>query len=377
MPNPEVDDRLIAAGYNFDQFNTEALLESRVEKGKLIAPGGATYAALMVVNEHRISLPLAEKLAEFQRQGFRIVFVGAVPKEEIGLKDWEKRTRQIQELLRGSMAAKDLDEAISEMKATLRPDISYQTGSRSVPFFHRSLNSLDVFFLSNPDPTSKSIEVVFPSHSSPEDWNPWTGAMTSNDSFERTDNGVAMKIEFPPYGSKLIVFDPSDHHASRSSNGVVAPPKSLLLSGPASEWVISASDVNLKLHGLVDWLDTKEMKAFSGSAEYATKFSISPDWLETGSHVQLDLGNVGDVAEVTVNGKAAAQLLLHPYRCDVTEFIKPGLNTLRVIVTNSPTNHLLANGVDLSNVAGPKPEPEHSGLIGPVTLLVSNPADMP
>jgi hypothetical protein len=377
MPNPQVDDYLIAAGYNFDQFNGQALLESHVESGRLIAPGGATYAALMIVDERRIPLPLAEKLQHFQRQGFRILFVSNVPKEEIGFKDWKKRTRQIQESLKGFTPVKDLDEAILRLKAISRPDVDYRQGSSSTPFFHRRLNGLDVFFFSNPDPHPRSIEVVLPSHSSPEDWNPWTGEVTNIDSFENVDNRVAVKIELPPYGSKLIAFDPSDHHRPRSPERVTAPLESLLLSGPASEWAISAGNLNVKVQGLVDWLDTRELKTFSGRAEYETKFSISPDWLQTSSHIQMDLGEVGDVAEVSVNGKSVAQLFFRPYRCDVTGLLRPGLNILSVVVTNSPTNHLLASGVDLSNAAAPKPEPEHSGLIGPVRLLRSNLANLP
>ena len=70
-----------------------------------------------------------------------------------------------------------------------------------------------------------------------------------------------------------------------------------------------------------------------------------------------------------LNGKTGPPLLLRPYRADVTARIKPGENVLKIKVTNSWTNKLFSRGVSLVNGAGPKPEPEPSGLIGPVKLV--------
>jgi hypothetical protein len=58
--------------------------------------------------------------------------------------------------------------------------------------------------------------------------------------------------------------------------------------------------------------------AFSGRGIYSTKFTVSA--AAVGRRLILDLGNVKDVAEVKVNVKLAATLLLRPYQTDITEF---------------------------------------------------------
>jgi hypothetical protein len=71
---------------------------------------------------------------------------------------------------------------------------------------------------------------------------------------------------------------------------------------------------------------------------------------------ELDLGEVREVAEVRVNGTHVATLLWPPYRADLTGHLRPGDNTLSVVVTNTPAN---AMGESLA-----------SGLLGPVTATL-------
>lgn len=54
---------------------------------------------------------------------------------------------------------------------------------------------------------------------------------------------------------------------------------------------------------------------------------------EIGKRLILDLGNVRDVAEVMVNGKHAATLLLRPYQADISSFVQAGENSLEIAVT--------------------------------------------
>jgi hypothetical protein len=49
---------------------------------------------------------------------------------------------------------------------------------------------------------------------------------------------------------------------------------------------------------------------------------------------------VGDIAEVSVNGKTAGILWKPPYRMDVTDLLKPGANQLEIKVTNEWNNRI-------------------------------------
>ncbi len=55
----------------------------------------------------------------------------------------------------------------------------------------------------------------------------------------------------------------------------------------------------------------------------------------------VELGKwYGSVAEVVVNGKSAGYIAYQPWRCDVTEFIKAGTNTVEVRVIGTLKNTL-------------------------------------
>jgi hypothetical protein len=100
---------------------------------------------------------------------------------------------------------------------------------------------------------------------------------------------------------------------------------------------------------------------------------------DSGAHFILDLGDVKDVAEVKVNGKSAATLLLRPFRTDISAFVQPGENILEITVTNALFNCMV--------LREPRPFPigatgnpsglMSSGLIGPVQLTVTQCATSP
>ncbi len=78
----------------------------------------------------------------------------------------------------------------------------------------------------------------------------------------------------------------------------------------------------------------------------------------------LDLGRVGDIAVVRVNGQEMPPMLIYPYAADITELLTEGVNELEVSVTNTLRNGMIGQGL----FRGPRGR-ALSGLIGPVRLL--------
>jgi hypothetical protein len=90
---------------------------------------------------------------------------------------------------------------------------------------------------------------------------------------------------------------------------------------------------------------------FSGAGVYEKTFTLDAP---AGQSWTLDLGEVHEVAEVSVNGTALPPRLWSPYRYDVTPALRPGANAIVVKVTNTGAN---SHG-----------QPTPSGLLGPATL---------
>jgi len=99
------------------------------------------------------------------------------------------------------------------------------------------------------------------------------------------------------------------------------------------------------LKSLIDWKDHEQtgIKHFSGTAHYTHSFIVQPSDLETERPIYLDLGAVEQIAEVSVNGKKLATLWKPPFAVDIRSEIKPGLNTLKIDVTNTWVNRLIGD----------------------------------
>ncbi len=120
------------------------------------------------------------------------------------------------------------------------------------------------------------------------------------------------------------------------------------------------------------------MKYFSDAATYATELDVPQAWFARGARLVLDLGQVREIAEVTVNGKPAGGVLWKPpYAADVTGALRPGRNRVEVKVTNLWVNRVVGDlqpgatrrfafvGYPQLSKATPLRE---SGLLGPVHL---------
>nr|MDQ2687845.1 glycosyl hydrolase family 43 [Armatimonadota bacterium] len=96
---------------------------------------------------------------------------------------------------------------------------------------------------------------------------------------------------------------------------------------------------------LLSWSQSSAagIRNFSGTASYQTTFTVSRGILSRDAVLSLDLGDVQVMVAVTLNGKSLGLLWKPPYRVDVTQAVKPGVNTLSVKVTNLWVNRMIAD----------------------------------
>lgn len=99
---------------------------------------------------------------------------------------------------------------------------------------------------------------------------------------------------------------------------------------PLRSWSVNGKEMPLG-----SWNDRPEMRNFCGTLIYETEFEMP---LGNWKNVVLDLGRVGENAEVTINGNPADFRLWAPYEFRLTPWIQVGKNKLSVAVTNSMAN---------------------------------------
>ena len=434
---------LMAAGFNFDFINDDVLLHhAQVVKHQLLTPG-STYLALVFRNERRLPLGVVQKLHEFAQQGLPVVFLQAVPSEEIGFLHYAENGRQIRrlatEMFGGTspeVVAATTDKkngttlfikddarlpALLESSLGVQPNLRFASPQPNIYFAEFDHGPIRFYFLRNPKGAPQDVSVVFPGAGTPEIWDPWTGQIAAAPHFAQMPNGTAMEIHLEPYGSTLVALGgaPAAVHVLSSNfaelreahgrlTGTVEKPGTYLATlsdgktvraniaegelpeartlGPnwaltavgrdkdGKEYTVEAYPAELK-----DWTALGGMRNFSGKGHYTLEFQLESRLLPPGLAWDLDLGEVHDVAEVWVNGRKAATLLLAPYRVDVTPYLQAGTNHLEIIVTNPLRNRLVGDGlggdpnfVVLKNRLSYVP----SGMLGPVRLEPKRVVDM-
>jgi hypothetical protein len=120
----------------------------------------------------------------------------------------------------------------------------------------------------------------------------------------------------------------------------------------------------------------------SGTATYSNHFEVPAISLEHG-RLLLDLGEVHEVASVSINGRPAGIAWKPPYRLDVGELVVPGRNVVEVTVANLWVNRLIGDAQPGSTAQAFTTGPTYradaplkpSGLMGPVRLLAATRAE--
>jgi hypothetical protein len=118
------------------------------------------------------------------------------------------------------------------------------------------------------------------------------------------------------------------------------------------------------------------VRYFSGVALYRKTFDLPPD-LKPGAPLLLDLGTVGDVAEVRLNGVTLGTLWKAPYRVDVGGALRRRQNTLEIRVANLWVNRMIGDAQPGAEKVAFTTIPTYradaplraAGLIGPVAIL--------
>jgi alpha-L-rhamnosidase len=261
------------------------------------------------------------------------------------------------------------------------PDFRYTGGTKGadIPFVHRKLTDGDSYYLVNRNDHSETIEAHFRvSGKVPELWHAETGK-SEPISFRSENGAVIIPMTLASEESVHVVF----RKDSLAESGLVTKPLQTTLATLSGAWSVTfqadrSAPATATLRQLAQLNENADpgIKYFSGIATY-TKDFIAPKGWKPGQPLWIDLGEVKELAEVSVNGKPAGAAWHAPYRVDIGSTAKPGKNTLEVRVANLWVNRLIGDAQPGAKKITFTTLPTYradaplrpSGLIGPVTLM--------
>lgn len=405
-------------GYAYDSFNPDALLRlAYVKDGRVNFPGGASYALLVFPGQHHMqpnsgimSLEVAEKILQLVKQGATVVLsdrpsitpalssftendqrLGAIAEElwggefetvDDGGATFKMKKLNLGRIVRGPVETPSFNKLGLSRDVEIR-DHSSRLASGFV-WTHRKDSDSDTYFIANQDSVQKIVSISLRvSGKLPVFFNAVTGKSYPAKSYT-IENGITkLAYLFEPNASVFIILDtiavvPS---LNQGKNW-----KDMDVIGAVNEpWMVNFDVSNggpsntIKLESLTSWSNHPDslISNYSGTATYTTAIVLKSIKKSEG-RVWLDLGNVANIAEVEVNGKKCGVAWTAPYRVDVTDAVKKGKNHIRIEVTNTWHNRLIADqklpeNRRITQTTAPfrlqgRPLLE-GGLLGPVTLL--------
>lgn len=275
----------------------------------------------------------------------------------------------------GQESAEQVFEALE-----VAPDFAYSSDDATavLRYAHRHGNGSDVWFVANGEerPVEASIRLRITDRQ-PELWHPINGSIEPVDIFKVHDEVTEIPLRLAAGESVFLVFrEPPSIATGTAEQLGQQTEQSLPITGPWEVEFIPATEeetpFTLTFPELTRWETHPRLKHFAGSAVYHTKVNVPDAWLERDTTVELDLGWAHLAAEVVVNGKPCGKLWTAPWSVDVSEALKPGLNTIEIRVANTWHNWRRGNPERFQEPnwfrrylnAAPLP----SGLDGPVTL---------
>jgi hypothetical protein len=345
----------------------------------------------------RYSLPALRKLRDLVAAG--AVVVAPKPVGGLGLADSDAEVRKIADQVWGKAAAGG--RAFGKGRIYARPDLAPVLAERSVaPDFsyagtsaggklltlHRRSADADIYFVSNQQAQAETVEASFRvAGKVPELWRAETGKSEPL-SYRLDGERVVTPLKLEPHEAVFVIFRrPAETPQRRVFEGQTTELRTL--SGP---WTVSfepgrGAPASATFDKLISWPESADpgIRYFSGGGTYAQTLDVPGDWLISDRKVQLDLGEVKELAVVSINGKVVQTAWHAPYKVDLTGALRPGANRLEIKVVNLWPNRLIGDKQPGAKPVAFAPQSTYrpnspllpSGLIGPVRIVaVDGPA---
>jgi hypothetical protein len=294
----------------------DAALANAVVRGDRLICGAQSYRAVIRDGDVVLSRRALARLADFTAAGGVLIDADAVA---------------------------DLPAAVN---AIGQPDLHADPPAPDLRLMHVRKAGLDTYLLVNEGELTIETTVTPALSGDAILIDPLRGVVTSANA---AGASKSIPLTLDRRESRLLVVDPGVSLPTSSATAQFAP----TAAQPLLHWTVADGEgAPSPAPPLGDWASIPDLERFSGTLTYTTSFALAT----LPSVVELDLGRVGDAADVFVNGQPAGFAMWAPYRLtlDPTHF-RSGENTIAVRVTNSAANYF--DGALLP-----------SGLIGAVAL---------
>ena len=324
-------------GYKYDCFNPDVLMQMKVVNGRVVTPGGLSYAVLIIPGKHPMNLnagmsdAVKNKLKLLANGGAKIVIGGELMKPFNGNKN--------------IVPAPYMESSFE--KLGVKKDVEVIKGKSSIAWTHRQTSGADIYFISNQTNIEQPIQLLFRLKGKmPEGFDPVNGKVFGGFTAHNTDDGVMIFTDLKPNQSLFFVFRGKFDVPYVKRPEPVRSRDSILLD---DNWdiefynPISHDLVTNKRARLKSWitLPDSSLRHYSGTAVYKNTFMIKS--IEDIFTATLTIDSIYNIATVKINGIDCGTLWTRPFALDIFRAIKVGENKIEIEVANTWRNRLIGD----------------------------------
>ncbi len=362
--------------YNFDTCSPLQLIaKAKVKNHRIVFPGGASYALLVLPNLQTMTPELLHKLERLVWDG--AVIAGPPPLKSPSLVDYPQCDKNVHSLAEAMWGGFDLPDGLIERQygkgkiisgsalnpmdaslfpafeitATILEELAVTPDFESdgpIRYTHRQTSELDVYFVSNREDALVQTDCRFRStKGSPELWDPLTGVTWSLTDYTINGEHTTIPLQFEPHSSYFIVFDQDKKTEKTSKDSNFKQFQNIAkITGP---WQVEfdpkwGGPESIQFDELSDWSKhpNKGVKYYSGIAVYNKTFDL-PNDLSIEDGLFLELGKVCNLAHVILNDQDLGIVWTHPWRVDISGAVKDKDNHLKIEIANLWPNRLIGD----------------------------------
>ena len=365
--------------YNFDGCAPGMLLNATVKDHKIVFPDGGSYQLLVLPQIETMTPELLDKIESLVKAGANVA--GIPPKKSPSLVNYPNCDVAVATKAKALWKSFTLPGKLEIIPYGLgkifrgghftavdstRPYPSYEVTTEilkqlnvaedfsadgTLRYAHRMLNGQDIYFVSNktnqPCHTQCNFRVAV---GNPELWNPLTGETRPLYNFSRKGEITSIPIQFEANQSFFVIFTLEKQKSSATKSGFKDFPGKKTLFNLDGSWHLtfdpkSGGPGKLVFNRLEEWTQRPEegIKYYSGTVTYQKSFTLDKTRVSPTSSLWINLGEVYNLAEVSLNGIYLGTLWTAPWSLDISKAAKEGTNQLEIKVVNLWPNRLIGD----------------------------------